>query len=197
VVTVGAAAITHVNPQIKYLGDYPAAPLTDGTHGGFEVKVKVHMWAAAPTQGTLAAEGSWGATAADGVTVVQTLVSVPAGDSVAEVTLSASASAVKLWWPAGQGAQPLYNVSVSFGKVEATRRVGFRTFAMVTGERVSGRALTNMCVCVCERGQIFIFALWQVTTPTQRTSRPPPARTAPTNSVCSGGSMARRSSQRA
>lgn len=37
-------------------------------------------------------------------------------------------------WPAGQGAQPLYNVSAALGDaVVATRRIGFRMFALVTG----------------------------------------------------------------
>eukprot|EP01050_Picozoa_sp_SAG11_P009946 SAG11_NODE_972_length_6340_cov_3.043423_7_plen_340_part_00 len=131
--TVSTAAITHVNPQIKYKGVYPAAPLADGSHGGFAVTVKVHMWAAAATQGTLAVKGSWGSTSVDTEVEQAQAVAVPAGDSVAEVSLAAAAADIKLWWPAGQGAQPLYNVSVSFGKLEASRRIGFRTFALVTG----------------------------------------------------------------
>lgn len=118
-VFAGTAAITHVNPQIKYLGSYPAAPLTEGTHGGFTVKVKVHMWAATATQGTLSVAGSWGAEGTE--TTTSSAVSVPAGDSIAEVSVSAPASAIQLWWPAGQGAQPLYNVTVSFGKLNAVR----------------------------------------------------------------------------
>ena len=53
------------------------------------------------------------------------------------VELRATASQVDLWWPNGVGRQPLYNVSasvgVSNGSATATRRIGFRTFALVTG----------------------------------------------------------------
>jgi hypothetical protein len=40
---IGAAhaAITHVVPQVFYEGAYPVAPLSDGSHGGFRVDVKV------------------------------------------------------------------------------------------------------------------------------------------------------------
>jgi hypothetical protein len=41
VATVSTAAITHVVPQIMYMGTYPTTPLTDGSHGGFSVKVRV------------------------------------------------------------------------------------------------------------------------------------------------------------
>ena len=60
IVEVGSAAITAVVPQIFYSGEYPMAPLTDATHEGFSVDVKVFTWAAAATKGTLAVTGSWG-----------------------------------------------------------------------------------------------------------------------------------------
>ena len=168
---VTAVAIKHVVPQITYLGEYPTAPLSEGTHGGFKVDVKVHLWGAAKSStGTLKVTGSWGQTAS-------TQVTVPAGDSVSNVTINAAAADIKLWWPAGHGAQPLYNVTVTFepasgcgglrdtarnlsatppcpsnrppsrallsatasasasasAAVSTTRRIGFRMFALVTG----------------------------------------------------------------
>jgi beta-galactosidase/beta-glucuronidase len=137
-VQVGAAAITDVVPQIIYAGEYPVTPLTDTTHGGFDVSVRVHTWAAKPTKGSLTITGGWG-----GAPVTQQ-VSVAAGNTSTTVKLP-TAKNVKLWWPAGHGAQPLYNLSVVFtpsgqqaetaaaAAVSAERRVGFRFFALVTG----------------------------------------------------------------
>ena len=136
-VAARSAAITHVVPQITYAGEYPVAPLADGAHGGFHVGVRVHMWAAAPTAGTISATGEWPGAS------LSRVVSVAAGNSSVVLRLPrATASSVKLWWPAGHGAQPLYNLSVVFtpsgrgwvaAPVCAQRRVGFRSFALVTG----------------------------------------------------------------
>jgi hypothetical protein len=53
---------------------------------------------------------------------------------------NASAKDIKLWWPIGMGDQPLYDLSVTFepnntpsASVTAHRKVGFRYFALVTG----------------------------------------------------------------
>jgi beta-galactosidase/beta-glucuronidase len=133
---ISTVGIEHVVPQITYLGKYPTSPLVDGKHGGFKVDVRTHLWAPAATKGTLTLTTSWGKTASVAVTV-------PAGNTSHVVTVNAAASDIKLWWPAGHGAQPLYNVTVAFtssskvaqaAPVEATRRVGFRMFAIVTGD---------------------------------------------------------------
>ena len=123
----------HVVPQIRYLGEYPTSRLVDGSHAGFKVGVKAHLWAAAGTKGTITVAGSWGQTA-------RLHVTVPAGDSVSLVPIDAAATDVKLWWPAGHGPQPLYNLTVSFEPdhatatvVSTTRQIGFRVFAVVTG----------------------------------------------------------------
>jgi hypothetical protein len=94
----------------------------------------------------LTVTGSWGQTATAHVTV-------PAGNSNSIVTVNAAAADVRLWWPAGHGAQPLYNVTLSFtpsaadtgphtataaagaAAISATRRIGFRMFAVVHGAR--------------------------------------------------------------
>jgi beta-galactosidase/beta-glucuronidase len=142
IVTVQSAAVTHVVPQIFYQGAYPTAPLTEGTHGGFSVDVNVHLWA--PTggaKGSVCATPGWGS-----MTKACADVSATAGSSVHTLNLTASAKDVKLWWPAGVGAQPLYNITVSFtasgtqkthsdaaAAITLSRRVGFRHFALVTG----------------------------------------------------------------
>jgi len=135
-VEVSSAAITAVVPQIFYSGEYPTSPLQDGSHGGFAVDVRVHLWATAATSGTVAISGDWGETA-------KQTVQVPAGDSDVTLKMTASANQIKLWWPAGHGAQPLYNITTSFtpstptaavmASPETIKRVGFRMFALVTG----------------------------------------------------------------
>ena len=131
-----SAAIAHVVPQISYRGDYPTRPLVDGEHGGFEVRVRVFLSARAPTSGVLTLNNSWGG-AAD-----VAAVSVPAGASNVTLATTASAKQVRLWWPAGAGEQPLYDIGVSFAPAGAatpavavctSRRVGFRYVALVTG----------------------------------------------------------------
>eukprot|EP01065_Artemidia_motanka_P025528 TRINITY_DN30520_c0_g1_i1.p1 TRINITY_DN30520_c0_g1~~TRINITY_DN30520_c0_g1_i1.p1 ORF type:complete len:912 (+),score=270.91 TRINITY_DN30520_c0_g1_i1:48-2783(+) len=128
---VETAALSHVVPHTFYNGAYAASPLSDGSHGGFNVTVRAHFWAPAAVTGSLKVTTQWGESA-------QADVSVPAGDSNVTVALTASAQQVKLWWPAGTGDQHLYNLTVTFApsagaSVSAQRRIGFRTFAVVTG----------------------------------------------------------------
>ena len=124
-VQVASIAITDVVPQISYAGGYPVAPLADHAHAGFHVAVRVHTWAARPTNGTVAIAGGW-----EGGTHVQT-VSLPAGNASVTFALP-TAHAVRLWWPAGHGSQPLYNLSVTFTPAtlepgtEANTRTGGR-----------------------------------------------------------------------
>ena len=127
-----AAAITHMVPQITYAGEYPTVPLTDQTHGGFNVNVTLHTWAIKPTNVKLDTNTSWGSGAS-------TDIAVPAGNSSFTVTLPVARD-VKLWWPVGQGPQPLYYITASLTpsgdaerSISITRRVGFRVFALVTG----------------------------------------------------------------
>ncbi len=114
---------------------YPAAPLTDATHLGFSVAVRVHFWAPAAATGTLSAAGAWGAAS------TANPVSVPAGESNATVTLTAGPG-TPLWWPNGMGAQALFGVNATFTPtgagasnpvLVASRRIGFRVFTLVTG----------------------------------------------------------------
>lgn len=137
-VQVASVAIVDVVPQISYAGEYPVAPLTDDSHGGFHVAVRVHTWAARPYKCTVTIVGGW-----EGGTLSQAVL-LPAGNASTTFTLP-TAHAVQLWWAAGHGSQPLYNLSVTFTPAGASsaaanattvsthRRVGFRFFALVTG----------------------------------------------------------------
>ncbi|UWR00048.1 glycoside hydrolase family 2 protein [Rhodobacteraceae bacterium S2214] len=53
-------------------------------------------------------------------------------------TLSARVSQPKLWWPAGQGDQPLYDLKITAGDATATRRLGLRQMELVTEEDDAG-----------------------------------------------------------
>ena len=96
--------------------------------------MRVFLSAAAATSGTLSLAPSWGP-------VAEWKVDVPKGDSNVTLHANASATQVKLWWPAGMGSQPLYDLTVTFtpeggglaASASASRKVGFRQFALVTG----------------------------------------------------------------
>jgi beta-mannosidase len=43
-----------------------------------------------------------------------------------------------LWWPAGQGAQPLYDLSIRYDDVAIVRRIGFRSIELITEKDAAG-----------------------------------------------------------
>jgi len=45
----------------------------------------------------------------------------------------------ELWWPAGQGAQTLYDLDVSLGGAAERRRIGFRNLELISEEDAAGR----------------------------------------------------------
>ena len=70
-------AITDIVPQITYAGDYPTAPLDDTSHGGFNVDVRVHTWAAQPTEASITIVGGWSAQPA-----LTKKIQIPAGNAL-------------------------------------------------------------------------------------------------------------------
>eukprot|EP00039_Didymoeca_costata_P021562 m.2498 g.2498 ORF g.2498 m.2498 type:complete len:975 (-) comp2531_c0_seq1:113-3037(-) len=136
-----SVAITHITPHTRYLGSYPTKPLEDGSHGGFDVNVTVHfMVPSGGASGSFSVAGSWTADGNSKTSVSSQIQSFPAGENQVSLTMQVTAAQIKLWWPAGVGAQPLYNVSVTYTPASATtstsvtavRRLGFRVFALVT-----------------------------------------------------------------
>ncbi len=53
-------------------------------------------------------------------------------------TVRVQVVAPRLWWPAGQGDQPLYDLKVNAGGAEATRRIGLRQMELVTEKDEAG-----------------------------------------------------------
>ena len=98
------------------------------------MRVRVHILSYAPWQGHVVVAGSWG-----GNGVASSSVSVTAGQSKLTVTVAAPRAGVRLWWPTGLNPRPMYNTSAQLIAAagctsgSATRRVGFRVLAIVTG----------------------------------------------------------------
>ena len=149
-VAAGAVAITHVTPHTTYAGAYPTAPLADGAgaHGGFRVNVTAHLWAPpGGATGVLSVAGSWegGGGGHGGGGNRSAPLTLPAGDSRVSLQLAATAAQVKLWWPAGVGEQPLYNVSAiwtpaSSTAAAATTATGSSAATTATGSSAAAAA---------------------------------------------------------
>lgn len=127
---LSSAFLVDVVPAIVYTGPYPLATLTDDSAAPFNVTVKAVLQASAAVSGVLSLQGTW-----PNSDPVHTAVKLSVG--VNELTVSTIARHVQLWWPAGMGAQPLYNFTVQFTPtagpaVSMQRRVGFRVVAYVT-----------------------------------------------------------------
>ena len=84
------------------------------------------------------------------------------------MTIGMTAHGVRLWWPNGFGAQPLYNLSVSLAfdedfpaatsaSVEATRRIGFRYAVLVTGNDTDPSYVNAAATQEGSDGLTFIF----------------------------------------
>ena len=122
-------AVLHVVPQILYTGRYATARLRDGA-ANFTVNTTVHIHA--PSAMAIGMTVSVAGSSAD------IRKEVPAGESTVAVLLAVYGPT--LWWPRGHGhgLATRYALDVvvrpSLGvQVNATRMVGFRTLALVTG----------------------------------------------------------------
>jgi beta-galactosidase/beta-glucuronidase len=147
-VRVSSAAITAIIPQTFYKGEYPTTALEDGNHAGFELQVRVHLWAPSQVRGSLEVEGCWG-------TKTSQTIEWNGGDTTSTLSVMADAKDIKLWWPVGVGPdrtelskRSLYTLKVRFipldktprdpllstpNQIQDSRRIGFRHFALVTG----------------------------------------------------------------
>lgn len=63
--------------------------------------------------------GAWGSSA-------QASVRLAAGDDSVMVKMSVAPGDIRLWWPAGMGAQPLYNVTAKFIPAAETAAVALQ-----------------------------------------------------------------------
>jgi beta-mannosidase len=143
-VAASSAAVEHLQPRVYYRGAYPTIPLTDAGAGPWDVVARVHLTAPAAASGTLSVSGSWGGSAS-------APVSLTAGNQSVELTIRVPAGAVSLWWPLNLGAQALYNLTATFTPSEGNgaalvvqRRLGFRFFALVTGNDTDPTTLAGV-----------------------------------------------------
>lgn len=156
---VEETAITTVVTQITYSGDYPTAALVDGAHAGFDLLVRAHFWSPAAVNGALTLQADWlPATTAPaslpaGDANATVSVHVPASavnlwwpnglgkHPLYDLDISFGPAegrgrGVPL---AAKKARPLAAKKARAGALAATqtvrarRRVGFRQFALVTG----------------------------------------------------------------
>ena len=140
---LASVAITHLTPHTLYSGAYPTVPLKDGAHGGFSVNVTAHLWVPpGGATGALTVAGSWatnentgngdgddestlGDMVGNGIRkgnggdnrnalATSDVLVLPAGESKVSLQLTATAKQIKLWWPSGVGAQPLYDVTATW-----------------------------------------------------------------------------------
>ena len=135
VYTESGLAVTATTPLVTYRGPFPTAPLSDGSHAGFFLNLTLQtLLVSSRARGVvLSIQPSWR------TSPISANMNVLPGMSSASFSIDVSAEEVQLWWPTGLGAQPLYDVDVYLGtsdtqqQLHVHRRIGFRYFAIVTG----------------------------------------------------------------
>eukprot|EP01052_Picozoa_sp_SAG31_P023631 SAG31_NODE_1960_length_6804_cov_3.421626_4_plen_366_part_00 len=139
-----SAQIESFTPTVFHVGPVPTSVLPDDGSASFTVNCTAHLSCghANDIAGTIDFTGDW-----PDAKPVAAHTKCSGGSVVVSAMLTAKG--VKLWWPRGMGSQPLYNVSATFtptmaegaqaavrrsGKsVATTRRIGFRTATLTTG----------------------------------------------------------------
>ena len=129
--------VTDATPLVTYRGPFPTKPLSDGEHAGFTLNLTLHTRSVRAISANVSIQPSWR------TTPITARMNAPAGVGSATVLINVNAEEILLWWPTGLGAQPLYNVDVyvstagSRTPLHISRRIGFRYFAIVTGNDTS------------------------------------------------------------
>ncbi|OCW57366.1 glycoside hydrolase family 2 protein [Hoeflea olei] len=101
-------------------------------HSGGSVTLEIDLHYTAFEAGVIEAQAL-----CDGVTAAAT-VEVWPGAGSARLTLKIDDP--KLWWPAGHGPQPLYDLTVKLGQDTRTHRIGFRQIELVTEPDADGHS---------------------------------------------------------
>jgi len=98
---------------------------------------------------TAEVEGEDGQEVAFDLCGVQAKSVVRRGQAKADITIANPA----LWWPAGQGTQPLHDLTVTMGAQVLTRRIGLRAAALITEKDAVGlgfKVRVNGCDIFCK-----------------------------------------------
>ena len=131
-------------PSCDFGWDWNIALATFGLYGDFHLEPKVanriaHLvvsQAHAPGRAVVTVEASveGGGDVTFALCGVTARAQAVAGRAVAELVIDNP----DLWWPAGQGAQPLHELRVTLGDQVVTRRLGLRSAELVTEKDAAG-----------------------------------------------------------
>ena len=149
-VQVDQVSLRAMTAHVFYEGEYPTAPLTDATAGAWTVRVTAHVAAGAngAVAGTVFEASIQGLPAVRNATGTLSAALLPGEEANVTMTVAVPAGVVQLWWPNGVSAppgtkQPLYTVGLRGPGFADTRRIGFRTVALVTDDESDPAALAG------------------------------------------------------
>ena len=140
-------------PSCDFGWDWNIALAPSGIYGDLRLEPKVVARIAALVVTQSHATGVARATGVAHVTVKADIEGEAEGQTIGFALAGATASAVvckgvaqttltidnpALWWPAGQGAQPLHDLTVTLGHQTEHRRIGLRTAELVTEKDAAG-----------------------------------------------------------